>query len=78
MPLNSQTTFQTIVILAGYDDEINRLMAQSPGLTSRFPEAVIFRGLKPADCLELLLQLLRGRQLDMRKKKKDLDLSGLE
>ena len=67
-----------VVILAGYDDDINRLMAQNPGLTSRFPEAIIFRGLEPADCLSLLIQLLRGRQLDMRKKKKDLDMSILE
>ncbi|KAG9229292.1 putative AAA family ATPase [Amylocarpus encephaloides] len=67
-----------IVILAGYEDDMNRLMAQNPGLTSRFPEAIIFRGLEPTDCLDLLIQLLRGRQLDMRKKKKDLDLSTLE
>lgn len=67
-----------IVILAGYDDDINRLMAQNPGLTSRFPEAIIFHGLEPTDCLDLLIQLLRDRQLDMRKKKKDLDLSTLE
>jgi hypothetical protein len=67
-----------IVILAGYDDDINHLMAQNPGLTSRFPEAIIFRGLEPTDCLDLLTQLLRGRQLDMRKRKKDLDLSTLE
>jgi hypothetical protein len=67
-----------IVILAGYDDDINSLMAQNPGLTSRFPEAIVFRGLGATDCLDLLIQLLRGRQLDMRKKKKDLDLSSLE
>ncbi|KAI9652701.1 MAG: hypothetical protein M1829_001484 [Trizodia sp. TS-e1964] len=67
-----------IVILAGYDDEINRLMAQNPGLTSRFPEAIVFRGLEPMNCLELLIQLLKGRQIDMRKKKKDLDMSKLE
>jgi hypothetical protein len=67
-----------IVILAGYDNDINRLMAQNPGLTSRFPEAITFRGLEPTDCLDLLIQLLRGRQLYMRKKKKDLDLSALE
>ena len=67
-----------VVILAGYDADINRLMAQNPGLTSRFPEAIVFRGLEPTDCLDLLNQLLRGRQLEMRKKKKDLDLSALE
>jgi len=67
-----------VVILACYDDDINHLMAQNSGLTSRFPEAIIFRGLEPTDCLDLLIQLLRGRQLDIRKKKKDLDLSALE
>ncbi|XDG09157.1 hypothetical protein ABKA04_008772 [Annulohypoxylon sp. FPYF3050] len=29
-----------VVILAGYDNDINRLMNQNPGLTSRFPETV--------------------------------------
>lgn len=67
-----------VVILAGYDHHINRLMAQNPGLTSRFPEAIVFRGLEPTDCLDLLVQLLRGRQLDMRKGEKDLDLSTLQ
>ncbi|TID20283.1 P-loop containing nucleoside triphosphate hydrolase protein [Venturia nashicola] len=67
-----------IVILAGYDEEINRLMTQNPGLTSRFPEALIFDGLKPNDCLDLLTHLLKGRQHEIRKKNKDIDLSALE
>ncbi|XMA20285.1 hypothetical protein WAI453_013076 [Rhynchosporium graminicola] len=67
-----------IVILAGYDDDMNRLMAQNPGLTIRFPEVIVFRGLDPTDCLNLLIQLMRGRQLDMRKNNKDLDLSIME
>jgi hypothetical protein len=45
---------------------------------SRFPEAIIFRGLEPTNCLDLLIQLLRGRQLNMGKKRKDLDLTTLE
>lgn len=67
-----------VVILAGYDDDINRLMAQNPGLTSRFPEAVVFAGLKPIDCWDLLGQCLRRRQNDMKKKQKVLDLSVIE
>ncbi|KAE9967806.1 hypothetical protein BLS_006160, partial [Venturia inaequalis] len=67
-----------VVILAGYDNDINRLMAQNPGLTSRFPEAVVFAGLKPIDCWNLLVQCLRRRQNDMKKKQKVLDLSAME
>ncbi|EME81372.1 uncharacterized protein MYCFIDRAFT_139817 [Pseudocercospora fijiensis CIRAD86] len=58
-----------IIILAGYDADINRLMSMNPGLTSRFPEAVVFTPLKPADCLALLIKALT--------KKKGLDVSVL-
>ena len=58
-----------VTILAGYDADINRLMSINPGLTSRFPEAVIFNHLSPEECLNLLTQLL--------KKKKSLDTSVL-
>ncbi|KAI1825953.1 P-loop containing nucleoside triphosphate hydrolase protein [Xylaria intraflava] len=47
-----------LVILAGYDDDINRLMNQNPGLTSRFPETVSFRHMPPRHCRDLLLQRL--------------------
>jgi ATPase family associated with various cellular activities (AAA) len=59
-----------VTILAGYDADINRLMSINPGLTSRFPEAVIFNHLSPEECLNLLTQLL--------KKKKSLDTSVLD
>ncbi|THW88324.1 P-loop containing nucleoside triphosphate hydrolase protein [Aureobasidium pullulans] len=42
-----------IVILAGYDKDINRLMLQNPGLTSRFPDTLNFRDFTPSECLEL-------------------------
>jgi hypothetical protein len=67
-----------IVILAGYDQDINRLMAQNPGLTSRFPEAIVFTPLTPLDCVNLLVELLEGRKHDMKKRNKILDLSALE
>ncbi|KAL3444997.1 hypothetical protein BJX65DRAFT_297291 [Aspergillus insuetus] len=49
-----------IIILAGYDNDINRLMAINPGLTSRFPESLEFKGLEPDDCIKLLINLLRS------------------
>ena len=59
-----------VIILAGYDADINRLMSINPGLTSRFPETVTFRGFNPIECLELFTNLL--------KKKKHLDIVALE
>ncbi|CAK4032789.1 nfx1-type zinc finger-containing 1 [Lecanosticta acicola] len=59
-----------IIILAGYDADINRLMSMNPGLTSRFPEAMVFTPLKPNECFDLLQKELR--------KKKCLDTSILD
>ncbi|PYH88610.1 AAA family ATPase [Aspergillus ellipticus CBS 707.79] len=54
-----------IVILAGYDEDINRLMASNPGLTSRFSETVTFTNLTPEQCWELLrTSLEKVDQLD--------------
>ncbi|KAI9769554.1 MAG: hypothetical protein M1840_004032 [Geoglossum simile] len=47
-----------VVILAGYGDDMNNLLRTNPGLSSRFPEQVIFENMKPQECLTLL-----GRQL---------------
>lgn len=46
-----------IVILAGYEEDINRLMSTNLGLTSRFPETTNFGHLPPENCLELLLSI---------------------
>ena len=51
-----------IIILAGYDNDINRLMAINPGLTSRFPESVPFNGLSPDACINLLTRLILSRK----------------
>jgi hypothetical protein len=53
-----------LVILAGYDDDINRLMNQNPGLTSRFPETISFHHMPPRHCHKLLLQCLSMMKLD--------------
>ena len=43
-----------IVIIAGYDKEMNALLAVNPGLASRFPEEVYFDNMAPDHCLEIL------------------------
>ncbi|KAH0169927.1 P-loop containing nucleoside triphosphate hydrolase protein, partial [Aureobasidium melanogenum] len=48
-----------IVILAGYDADINTLLSQNPGLSSRFPDTVNFRDFTASECLELFVQRFR-------------------
>ena len=67
-----------IIILAGYDADINRLMSINPGLTSRFPEALLFRDLHPAECAKLFTQLLQGQKHKLLQRKSDLDMTVLE
>ncbi|KAI9925314.1 hypothetical protein MW887_006242 [Aspergillus wentii] len=67
-----------IIILAGYDGDINRLMTINPGLTSRFPHSMEFNGLNPDDCFKLLTNLLQGRRKKVHEKGKEFDISALE
>ena len=53
-----------ITILAGYDADIDKLMSINPGLTSRFPEAVIFENLGPAHLLQVLESALHKKKVD--------------
>lgn len=43
-----------IVILAGYENEMNHLLSVNPGLASRFPNEIHFTRLSPTHCLEVL------------------------
>ncbi|KAL2160711.1 hypothetical protein VTH06DRAFT_908 [Thermothelomyces fergusii] len=69
-----------VIILAGYEADINRLMSVNTGLTSRFPDVIDFRALTGEECVDLLLRLLRKQRDTVRSKSgKDLlDLSCLE
>lgn len=67
-----------IVILAGYDDDINRLLSVNPGLSSRFPEVISFYTLTPGECIELLRSKMQQQKDRMKKAKGALDLSVLE
>ncbi|KAL4797814.1 P-loop containing nucleoside triphosphate hydrolase protein [Aspergillus venezuelensis] len=67
-----------IIILAGYDQDINRLMAINPGLTSRFPEELEFKSLLPDDCIKLLTTLMQAKKSDLSSKVNSFDLGALE
>lgn len=67
-----------IIILAGYEADINRLMSVNPGLTSRFPAVINFRALTAGECVSLMRQLLQKQKDALRAKAKELDLTCLE
>ncbi|KAK1223907.1 hypothetical protein PQX77_013213 [Marasmius sp. AFHP31] len=48
-----------VIILAGYDDDMNQLLRVNTGLSSRFTEEVIFHHMAPDHCLQVLDKLLR-------------------
>ncbi|KAI6157079.1 P-loop containing nucleoside triphosphate hydrolase protein [Pisolithus tinctorius] len=48
-----------IIILAGYEDEMNALLQVNPGLSSRFAEEIVFQNMTPDQCLTLLDKDLR-------------------
>ena len=57
------TIYKLIVILAGYEHDINNLMASNSGLSSRFPEEIIFYNLEPDDCLDVLRRQLEKEDI---------------
>ncbi|KAH0828788.1 P-loop containing nucleoside triphosphate hydrolase protein [Lanmaoa asiatica] len=52
-----------VIILAGYDHQMNELLAVNPGLSSRFSEEIIFQNMSSEQCLELLNKDLRKNQI---------------
>ena len=66
-----------VIVLAGYENDINRLMSINEGLTSRFPDSISFPSLEPADCVLLLANSL-ARQKAKLKTGWAFDTSALE
>ncbi len=52
-----------VVILAGYDKDINKLISINPGLSSRFPEEINFETMTPQRCVELLMKKLGQKHI---------------
>jgi len=58
-----------VVILAGYDQEINQLLSVNPGLSSRFPDEIVFQNMSSAMCIKVLEKALA---------KENITIDGLE
>ena len=56
---------KVVVILAGYDEDMNRLMAVNTGLSSRFSEEIIFRDMTPGHCVQLLDRDLQQKKINV-------------
>lgn len=52
-----------VVILAGYEGDMNRLLSTNPGLSSRFAEEVMFKNMEPRACMILLEHSLRKTRI---------------
>lgn len=50
-----------IVILAGYQEDIDKLLSVNRGLASRFTEEIVFPNLRPTECRDLLISLLKKK-----------------
>ncbi|KAI9687140.1 MAG: hypothetical protein M1822_002551 [Bathelium mastoideum] len=57
---------KVITILAGYENEMNTMLAVNPGLASRFSETIHFTSLSPQQCVELFTSRLRSHGLSCR------------
>ena len=54
-----------VVILAGYSHQIDELLRINPGLSSRFPEEVVFENMDPEKCLELLDREIKKQEINI-------------
>ena len=52
-----------VIILAGYDNDMNNLLRVNEGLSSRFADEISFPSLSPAHCLRLLEDKLKQSQI---------------
>jgi hypothetical protein len=54
-----------VVILAGYNDNMNRLLQVNPGLSSRFPEEILFQNMSPEECWTLLQRQVKAAGIEI-------------
>ena len=53
-----------VVILAGYDEDIDNLISVNPGLSSRFPEQIVFKNMGPQHCLQILERKIQQQEIE--------------
>ena len=63
--LITQPTFKSklIIILAGYEEDMNNLMSVNSGLSSRFPHQIVFSNMEARDCLRIVLKELTKKNV---------------
>ena len=63
--LITQPTFKSklIIILAGYEQDMNNLMSVNTGLSSRFPNQIVFHSMEARDCLQIVLKELKKKKI---------------
>jgi hypothetical protein len=54
-----------VIILAGYDNDMNNLLQANERLSSRFADEIIFRSLTPAHCLQLMETRLKQSHISI-------------
>lgn len=52
-----------VIILAGYDNDMNKLLQVNEGLNSRFADEITFSALSPENCLRVLEKALLQKQI---------------
>ena len=53
-----------VVVLAGYDEDIDNLISVNPGLSSRFPEQIVFKNMDPQHCLQILERKIQQQEIE--------------
>lgn len=51
---------KTVVVLAGYNEEMHLMLERNPGLKSRFKQNINFPDWKPTKCVELVEKMAKG------------------
>ncbi|KAJ7066957.1 P-loop containing nucleoside triphosphate hydrolase protein [Mycena amicta] len=71
--LLTQTKYHAklVVILAGYTDDMNRLLAVNSGLASRFPADLDFPNMSPEHCLTILMMDIEKNDIELLDPNKD-------
>ena len=56
----------TVVIVAGYKEQVDKFMDANPGLASRFPGEIQFPNYSPSECVEIFRKVAEGQSYRLR------------